>query len=294
MYLLKKIIFRPILKLFSLLPMSILRKIGALVGIAALKLSNRAANRLKSNLITTGMCVEKDVEEMAKLTAIELGKTITETVCIAWQRSRAYNASFFKRAINFAVVEAACAQDKPIVFLTPHIGNFEMAVKYTANRIKRDFTILYKPEKDQWFNEMMLNGRSEDNIIPVPTNRQGVLTLVKSLKDNGIIGILPDNVASTGDGVWVNFFGKPVFATTLAAKLMTYNGATTFLVASYRIKDGFEIEYIPFKAISEDVQVIMREMYYEFEKMILKAPAQYFWSYNRFRVPKHASLEKIK
>lgn len=294
MYLLKKIIFTPILKILSWLPLSILRNIGAIIGVLAFKFSKKGVDRLKNNLITTGMCSEKDVESMAKATAIELGKTLIETVCIAWHRSREYNASFFKKAINFEIVKLAYDENKPIIFLTPHIGNFEMAVKYTANRINRNFTILYKPSKDKWFNEMMLNGRTEDNIIPVPTSRQGILSLVKSLRNKEIIGMLPDNVASMGDGVWVNFFGKKVFATILAAKMMSYNEAKTFLVASYRVKNGFEIEYIPFSVDSKDVKVIMQSMYNEFEKMILKAPTEYFWVYNRFRIPKHASLDTIQ
>ncbi len=294
MYFLKKIIFTPILKVLSWLPISILRNIGEIIGVLAFKFSKKGVDRLKNNLITTGMCSEKDVELMAKKTAIELGKTLVETVCIAWHRSREYNAGFFKKAINFEIVKSAYDENKPIIFLTPHIGNFEIAVKYTANKINRNFTILYKPSKDRWFNEMMLDGRTEDNIIPVPISRHGVLSLVKSLKNNEIIGILPDNVASMGDGVWVKFFGKKVFATTLAAKMMAYNDAKTFLVASYRVKDGFEIEYIPFSVASKDVQVIMQNMYNEFEKMILKAPTQYFWVYNRFRIPKHASLDTIQ
>ncbi|MFN7094784.1 MAG: hypothetical protein ACK4M7_05405, partial [Burkholderiales bacterium] len=199
----KKLILAPLLILFSLLPLSVLRGIGSIVGIILLKFSKRAGTRLRRNLLLTGMTKPEQVNQLAKDTARELGRTFIETLCIAWHRSKQYNAKFVLETINFAAVQQAATSGAPIVFLTPHIGNFEISLKYTANKIARKFTVLYKPSRKKWLDELMLIGRTEDNITAVPTTRQGVLTLVKALRNKEIIGVLPDSVASSGDGVWV-------------------------------------------------------------------------------------------
>ncbi len=117
------------------------------------------------------------------------------------------------------------------------------------------------------------------------------------VKNGGVIGILPDNVASGGDGVWVDFLGKKVFATTLAAKLILFPGVTTFFVSSMRIQDGFLIDYRPYVPKTTDVSEIVQDLYKILETVVLKAPTQYYWSYDRFRSPAHAPVaeeSKIK
>ena len=47
----------------------------------------------------------------------------------------------------------------------------------------------------------------------------GGRTLLKTLRQGGAIGILPDQVPNLGEGEWADFFGNPVYTMTLASKL---------------------------------------------------------------------------
>jgi KDO2-lipid IV(A) lauroyltransferase len=180
-----------------------------------------------------------------------------------------------------------------VVFLTPHIGNFEVAVKYFAYHLPMDIQILYKPSKDQVIEEIMLQGRSETNITPVPTNRKGVVSLMKHLKAGRCIGILPDNVASGGDGEWVKFFGQDVYATSLAAKICQMPDTTVVIVQNLRTKRGFSSKCIPFEPQSMETREIMQELYAAIEKLVREAPEQYYWSYDRFRHPENAKPKPL-
>ncbi|MBY0380036.1 MAG: hypothetical protein K2P99_06535, partial [Burkholderiales bacterium] len=217
-----------------------------------------------------------------------LGKGIIETICIAWFRTKTYNYNLIKHWDGFDAVIDASKTGKPIVFLTPHIGNFEIAVKAVAHCFGTNFTILYKPSKDIWFHHLMKTGRMEDNIKAVPTNSRGIVALVRALNRNEFIGVLPDSVASHGDGTWVDFFGNQVFATTLSAKMLSFKDAITFVVGSFRVSGGFNLEFVPYLKKTDDIHVIVQDIYRVIEKMVEKAPAQYFWSYDRFRTPAHA------
>ena len=286
----KKYILLPILYILSKLPLSFLRALGSFIGILSDKFSKRASVRLRNNLIRTKMCTIESSDHLARLCAKELGKTIVETACISWQWPRNKVSELINEAEGLDLVRDELSQGKSIVFLTPHIGNFEIALKYTATQLdSHKFTVLYKPSKDKFLDNMMKNGRNESNITPVPTNRHGVMALIKAIRRGEIVGILPDNVASGGDGVWVNFFGVPVYAMTLAAKMTMMENTATFLVSSTRHQDGFSIKYIPFTSQSNEVVSVIQDMYNQFEKMVLVAPSQYYWSYDRFRTPAHAT-----
>jgi KDO2-lipid IV(A) lauroyltransferase len=116
------------------------------------------------------------------------------------------------------------------------------------------------------------------------------LTLAKNIRAGGVIGILPDSIASSGDGVWIEFFGKKMFAPTLAAKMVLTPDVATFIVSIKRIRGGFSVDYVPFKPVDDDITNVVRDIYKVIEDAILEAPEQYYWSYDRFRVPDHAKL----
>jgi KDO2-lipid IV(A) lauroyltransferase len=131
----------------------------------------------------------------------------------------------------------------------------------------------------------MFNGRVESNITPVPTTRAGVISLMKHLKLGGTIGILPDNVASGGDGEWVKFFNQDVYATSLAAKICQMPDTHVIVVQNLRTKTGFLTKCIPFTPVASSTHDIMQEFYQLLEQLVKEAPEQYYWSYDRFRIP---------
>ncbi|MCC2645620.1 MAG: hypothetical protein K0R94_1398 [Burkholderiales bacterium] len=286
----KLFIFQLIFKMMSYLPLSFLRSLGSIIGIIGFKFSKRSGRRMKANLLATGICTEENIDKFARDAAKEWGKTIVETVAIAWQKGPAVCAKLASQGINFDQMLAATKLG-PVLFLTPHIGNFEIGVKAVSAIVKdRTLNILYKPSKNPVFNAIMLDGRTETNIKPAPTTRQGVAQLLRALKNGGVIGILPDNVASGGDGVWVDFFGKKVFATTLAAKLILFPGVTTFFVSSMRVDNGFIMDYRSYIPKTTNISEIVQDIYKTLETIVLNAPTQYYWSYDRFRTPGHAPL----
>ena len=66
--------------------------------------------------------------------------------------------------------------------------------------------------------------------------------MMKHYQNGGDIGILPDNVASGGNGEWVKFFDNYVYATTLTAKLCQNNDTSAVIVQTLRTKKGFKCE----------------------------------------------------
>lgn len=285
----KYYLIKCLLYIFSFFPLSIIRFLGNLVGIIVYKYSKKTRERTKKNLLITGIATVDNVEQMALNVAKNLGQTLIETILFAWNRNQYFNSKLIKKNRNIEQVFVSIKANKPIIFLTPHIANFEIIVKSTAYILQKSkFTIIVKPSKNKLFNKLMFNGRYEKNINPVPTNKTGVISLIKALKNKQIIGILPDSVASHGDGIWVDFFGQKVFATTLSAKMIQYQLADVYIVNSIRVRNGFEVDFIKYDMKVNDTKYIVQEIYNILENMIKSNPEQYFWSYDRFRKPDHA------
>jgi KDO2-lipid IV(A) lauroyltransferase len=116
--------------------------------------------------------------------------------------------------------------------------------------------------------------------------------LLKILKKNGSIGLLPDQVPQFGEGVWADFFGKPAYTMTLPAKMHDMTGAPIVLAYAERLPrgKGYSSRFIHLDlpdGLSPEQQA--RAINGAMEDVIAQCPAQYFWSYNRYKKPSGAA-----
>ena len=92
-----------------------------------------------------------------------------------------------------------------------------------------------------------------------------------------------------GEGVWAPFFGRPAYTMTLPAKLAQLGKAAILLTYAERLPRRPRLRgalraasraTCP-AAPAEQAAAINRAM----EQLIARCPAQYFWSYNRYKRP---------
>ena len=95
-------------------------------------------------------------------------------------------------------------------------------------------------------------------------------------------------VPQEGEGVWAPFFGRNAYTMTLPAKLAQLGKADILLVYAERLPKGrgYVVRFVPFEGdlsgtAAEQAVSINRAM----EQLIARCPAQYFWSYNRYKQP---------
>ena len=88
--------------------------------------------------------------------------------------------------------------------------------------------------------------------------------------------------------MWASFFGRAAYTMTLPAKLAQLGDATVIVTYAERLPrgKGYVIRFVPFDgtlegSAAEQAQVINHAM----ERLIARSPSQYFWSYNRYKVP---------
>jgi KDO2-lipid IV(A) lauroyltransferase len=172
------------------------------------------------------------------------------------------------------------------VFLTPHLGCFEIVAQEIA--LRTELMVMYRPPKKAALKPLIEGARARDNLLLAPANMSGVRMLAKCLKKGKPIGLLPDQVPQEGEGVWAKFFGRDAYTMTLPAKLAQLGDATVIVTYAERLSGGrgYVIRFVPFDgtldgSAAEQAQAINGAM----ERLIARSPAQYFWSYNRYKVP---------
>ena len=179
-------------------------------------------------------------------------------------------------------MEAARAVGRGILFLTPHLGCFEVSALYAATRIP--ITILYRPPKLKWLEPLMRAGRSRGYGRLAPTTLGGVRRLLKALHGGEAVGLLPDHVPGFGEGVWADFFGRPAYTMTLVGKLQKATGCMVILAFSRRLPKGrgFALEL---EMLEDDLSgpAGARRLNAAIEDLIRRCPEQYLWSYNRLQ-----------
>lgn len=267
-----------VFRLLSRFPLAILQTMGVALGWLVYLLSLSYRNRLKDNISLAGHQVH------LRSAISEAGKSILELPFI-WCAApdRVLSCA---RVQNWQLAQDALDAGKGVIFLTPHLGCFEIIAQVIASRAP--LMALYRPPRKSALKPLLEQARARTNLHLAPANLAGVRQLLKTLRAGKAIGLLPDQVPQNGEGVWAEFFGRPAYTMTLSAKLQQMSGAPIILSYARRLPwgRGYEICFVPFTETLEDApEQQARAINLAMEKLIAHCPEQYFWSYHRYKIP---------
>ncbi len=272
-------LLRALLQLLAGLPLRMVHGIGAFLGWLTYLASPTYRRHLQENMQQAG------IDPALRSAAIaEAGKQALELPSI-WLHSLDKVVPRVVKISGWEIIEQAQAAGKGIVFLTPHLGCFEITAQYYA--VHAPITVLYRPPKRAFLQTLIETGRQRENVHLAPADVSGVRALIKALKRGEAVGLLPDQAPKVGEGVWLDFFGKPAYTMTLAARLSETGAATIFAWAE-RLPNGHGYHLhlrAPLTEFSGATVDRAKQINFEIESLIRECPAQYLWGYNRYKRP---------
>jgi KDO2-lipid IV(A) lauroyltransferase len=273
-------ILRFLLGLIAKLPLPVLHGLGTLLGWAIYGISPAYRRQLNANLEQAGYR-DPGVRREAIAAA---GKMLTE-MPLLWFRPHEQVAALVRAIHGADAAYAARDRGEALLFLTPHMGCFEVTAQYASRQTP--ITVLYRRPKLGWMEPLMREGRSRSNVRLAPADIVGVRELFGALRRAEAVGFLPDQVPGEGEGEWADFFGKPAYTMTLAAKLAERKGLACFLAYGRRLPRGagYEIVLRPFPPALPGEKPT-RHLNRALEALVRECPGQYLWSYNRYKRPK--------
>ena len=272
-------------KILSRLSLPAIHRIGSMLGWLLHLLAPATARIQRANLQQSGLCKNSaQFEQVIKENIRESGKAILETLAI-WQWSEQEAVSKVQSATNWHLIDEALARGKGLIFLTPHLGCFEITSIYYGHF--HPITVLFRPPKKSWIAPLIDSGRSKGKVKLAPANTSGVRLLMQALKNNEAIGILPDQNPAAGEGEWAPFFGKPAYTMSLASKLAEKTGATVIMAYGERLAhgQGYRIHCTKLDGHAIATPVLLNQA---IEQQIKQSPSQYYWSYHRYKVSRKA------
>jgi len=277
-------VLRTLFVALSYLPLPLLHALGWVLGWLSFLASNRYRRRLLGHARQAGYSWR-----VALASVGEAGKLVAELprlwrgrpVRVAWEGE--------------ACIEAAQAHGAGVLFLTPHMGCFEIAAQAYAQRFgaRQPITVLFRPARQAWLSELITTARDRPGLHTAATTLAGVKQLIKALKAGHAVGLLPDQVPPEGQGVWAPFFDRDAYTMTLSARLAQTAGTQIVLAWGERLSwgRGYRVHVRPFdhvlgEALAAEPAQAAHQINRAMERLVRECPRQYLWSYDRYKLPR--------
>jgi KDO2-lipid IV(A) lauroyltransferase len=269
-------------RLLARLPLSVLHGMGRCFGVLAYFLPGRYRRRLRANAAQAGYGDDR----FARAAAAQAGAMILEMPKVWFQGD-----SCLERVTSDDdhIVAAARAEGRGIIFMTPHLGCFEITARYLARQVP--MTVMFRPPRQQGLAPLLDAARNTAAMRAVPATTQGVREFVRALRRGEWVGMLPDQAPGKGEGVWAPFFGRMAYSVTLPGKLAVQTGVPVILTAGERLPHGrgWRIHYVRVpEPLPENPEAQAALFNAAMETLIRRFPQQYLWSYNRYKTPSGA------
>lgn len=269
-------------RLIAMLPLPLLRVLGHALGKLAYAFPGKYRRRLQANAAQAGY----PGAAFARRAAGHIGAMVLESPKVWFREADAL--ARVSDGPDFKVVEDALAENRGIVFLTPHLGCFEVIARYLSQRMP--LTVMFRPPRKAILAPLLETARNNASVRAVPANMHGVREFVRALRRGETIGLLPDQAPGEGEGVWAPFFDRMAYTVTLPGKLAGQKaGVPVIFCAAERVRGGWKMHWLRVpEPLPEDPQAQATLFNQTMETLIRRFPDQYLWGYNRYKTPRGA------
>lgn len=277
-------------RLLARVPLPWMHALGALLGWAVWWLAPGYRKRFKANAQAAGLTPAQYRPAIGAAGAMAAE--------LPWLWARPQGESVLPKVLRWEgieVFEAALAERRGVIMIVPHLGSWEMYGQAVGERFFADhgpLTALFRPARKKWMAQVLAGSRDRTGLQTLPTTVKGVRGLMRTLKQGGYTGILPDQVPPEGQGVWAPFLGRPAYTMTLLPRLAQTTGAKVFLGVCQRVPGGrYVVRFEPFEGTAlTDPQASVEDaaaaMNVGIERLIRALPGQYVWDYARYKQPR--------
>ena len=229
---------------------------------------------------------EDEIRRMGRRTFIMLGKNAGDII----RSSAVTNLGELEEFLitqGLENYEVAHAKGKGVIFLTCHLGAFDLQITNMAMRGLNP-NIIGTPLKDKRLNDLLWNYRNLHGAIPIARGKE-TFRMIKVLKSGGSVALLIDQDTKVKT-VFVDFFGiqaaTPVGATVLALKTGAAVVPTYIYLGDDQLQHMHLLPEIPMTVTGdeeEDIRYNTQVLTNFIEETIRQHPDQWVWMHERWK-----------
>lgn len=188
----------------------------------------------------------------------------------------------------FRKAKAIHDQSGGCIFVTPHLGNWEL-LPHVSAQIGIPLAVVIRPLDNPYLEKAILSSRIGSGHLMIP-KANAMFHLDRVLRKGVSVAMLPDQ--SHSKGLQVEFFGKTATVTPIPALLAVRHNRPVVVVAACRTEDPYAFEgYLsdpiwPDPNNTDDTSEILRitrEINARMEEVIIRFPEQYLWMHDRWK-----------
>jgi KDO2-lipid IV(A) lauroyltransferase len=227
-----------------------------------------------------------DVRRIARAAYEHLGRASIETAMLARLEPNAV-LDLFEGADGWSAVEDALALGRGLIFVTGHLGNWELGGAYLAARgVPLD--AIARRMSNPLFDRYLTETRSHIGMVVVH-DADAVRRTPRSLRENRAVAFLADQGVLGLASTFVPFFGRPAKTPRGPAVFALRLGVPVVFGTAVRQPGGkYRIAFEPVAVTDtgdrdRDVDAIVARYTAALERWVRRYPEQYFWHHRRWR-----------
>lgn len=182
----------------------------------------------------------------------------------------------------------AIEKGRGVLLFGAHFGNWEFEAVAISLLIK-PLVVIYRPLDSPLLDHLVLTVRSAAGNTPLPKER-AMRAMLRSLKNNEMLGILIDQNVAWYEGVFIDYFGRPACTTDGLALLALHTEAPVlpgYMArlpnGRYRLVIGPEVEVIRTGNREADVLANTQRFTEIIEETVRRYPDQWLWVHQRWK-----------
>lgn len=242
---------------------------------------------------------EKEINAIALKVFENLALTAADVLLFPkWTRKKILETVDYNRVPR--IYDALFKEGKGLISITAHLGNWELLAAafsqlgYEGAVVAR--RIYYEP-----YHRWVQNLRASQSKFQVIYRDESPKAILKVLKRNQLVGMLPDQDVDSVHGIFVPFLGRLAYTPVAPARMAYASGAPilpNFLVRipgdRYQVVAGEVIRPHLEAPRDEEVERMTCEWSRQYEEVIRKYPEQWVWMHPRWKTtPESLKREKV-
>lgn len=228
---------------------------------------------------------DKEIRAIAKGVFQNMGKNLVEL--LSFSKINRSNIDQLVSAEGLEKIDEILKKGRGGVIVSAHLGNWELMAAYCGLKGYSTYVVARHLRFDKY--DQMLSSLRKAKLVTTIDRNDGPRPILKALKKNGLVGILPDQDVDSVQGIFVEFFGELAYTPTGPVNLA--RAAKAPMLLCLMVRENGKHRFIVDDSVAvtitgnkeQDLKTNTQRWSKTLESYIRRYPEQWVWLHPRWK-----------